>query len=186
MMIRARTILALAAAAAVAAAVLGGAFVYSGIYDVSAKREHTAPVYFLVHAAMVRAVQVRAASIQVPPLSDPAMRRCGEILFTQHCVQCHGGPGVAPREFALGLRPEATNLAAVGRDWTPAEIYWVIDNGIKMTAMPAWERHLSPHEMWSITAFVKQLPEISPADFRKAAQTASLTAAPPPCIAGGG
>jgi cytochrome c553 len=72
---------------------------------------------------------------------------------------------VAPEPFALGLLPVPENLALVGRERSLAEIYWTVRNGLKMTGMPAWQYRLDDGAMWDVAAFVKQLPQLSPAGY---------------------
>jgi len=144
------------------------AFVYFGVYNVAATEQHTALVYHLLHYAMKRSVSVRADKVNVPDLSSPEHARKGFILYREHCLQCHGAPGVAPEPAALGLRPEPLDLAErAGKEWRPAEIYRVIKYGIKPTGMPAWEFRLSEEDLWDLTAFVKILPTISPNEYKE-------------------
>jgi mono/diheme cytochrome c family protein len=153
----------LAASAALAGAAL---FVYSGVYDISATEQHTAPVYWLIMANMRQSVRHHAREISVPTLESGALIRRGRLLFDEHCVQCHGGPGVAPRPFALGLTPNAPNLARTGREWPERELYWTIKHGIKMSAMPAWEFRLVDDDLWALVAYVRTLADESPATYR--------------------
>jgi mono/diheme cytochrome c family protein len=156
----------------VVAAAAGTAFVYSGLYDISATDNHLAPTYYAIRKTMERSVARRAADIEVPPLGAPAQLERGLALFRAHCVQCHGAPGVAPEAFALGLTPLPTPLARSGRDRSPAELFWVVQQGIKMTAMPAWEFRLPDDDIWALVAFLKRLPLLSVAEYR------ALTAPP--------
>lgn len=163
-------------ALAVALSLSGAGVVYWGVYDVSAINQHLRPTYWLLDTAMRRAVKQRAADIIVPPLDSPAMRARGLRLYREHCVQCHGAPGVAPEPFALGLTPAAANLAYAARHWSAAEIYYVVRGGIKMAGMPAWQFRLSEQDLWNVTAFVTTLPELSPQQYRRlAAQTNGST-----------
>ena len=152
------------------AAVLGGAcFVYVGIYNPAATVQHTAPVYWLLNVAMRQAVQRHASEIRVPPLNDRPLLARGGQLYRAHCVQCHGAPGVAPDAFALGMTPLPANLALTAREWNdPAELYWVIRYGIKMSGMPAWEFRLADADLWAVTGFVDTLPQLSPRDYQAA------------------
>ena len=152
------------------AAVLGGAcFVYVGIYNPAATVQHTAPVYWLLNVAMRQAVQRHASEIHVPPLNDRPLLARGGQLYRAHCVQCHGAPGVAPDAFALGMTPLPANLALTAREWNdPAELYWVIRYGIKMSGMPAWEFRLTDADLWAVTGFVDTLPQLSPRDYQAA------------------
>jgi len=149
----------------VVAGIVGGGVMLAGAYDVSAVDNHLAPTYHALDLAMKRAVKVRASNIKVPPLEDPALLARGRALYEEHCAQCHGAPGVAPQPFALGMTPAAANLAHTAKEWQPAEVYWVVKNGLKMTGMPAWEYRLDEGELWAVVAFVEKLPSLSPADY---------------------
>ena len=141
-------------------------FVYSGLYDISATDQHLKPTYYVMQTVMRHSVARRAARIEVPPLGAPGELERGLALYRAHCVQCHGAPGVAPEPFALGLTPLPTPLARPGKDRTPAELFWVVKNGIKMTGMPAWEFRFPDEDIWSVVAFLKQLPLLSPAAYK--------------------
>jgi len=131
---------------------------------------------------MERSIAVRARRIEVPQLDDAARAR-GFALYRDHCLRCHGAPGVAPEPFALGLLPVPENLTLVARKRSAAEIYWTVRNGLKMTGMPAWQYRLDEGAMWDVVAFVKKLPQLSPADYaalKPAARKADESAADTP------
>jgi mono/diheme cytochrome c family protein len=162
-------------------AALGGiGFIYSGLYDISATDQHLAPTYYALQTTMRRSIERRAADIAVPPLGAPDQLERGLALYRAHCVQCHGAPGVAPEPFALGLTPLPTPLARSGKDRAPAELFWVVKNGIKMTGMPAWEFRLPDEDIWALTAFLKRLPLLSPAAYKALAAPAPLPRVAPP------
>lgn len=147
--------------------VLGGAAVlFAGLYDVAATRQHLAVTYSLIETGLRESVKHHSRGIPVPPLDDPAQRERGLTHFSEHCVRCHGAPGVPPESFALSMTPVPANLAHTARVWPPAELYWTIKYGIKMTGMPAWEYRLSDEEMWAIVAFLRVMPFLSPEAYR--------------------
>jgi mono/diheme cytochrome c family protein len=147
------------------AAAAGAGFVYSGWYDISATDQHLAPTYRLLDVAMRRSVKQRAEEIAVPDLKAQNRIRDGAFLYRQHCLQCHGAPGVPPAPFALGMTPVPVPLVHTARHWTPAEIFWVIKEGIKMTGMPAWKYRLSDEHIWSIVAFLPAMAGLTPAQY---------------------
>jgi mono/diheme cytochrome c family protein len=149
----------IAAAALAAAAVT----LYAGFYDISATDQHLAPTYWLLDTGLRESVKRRADEIAVPELKDGER---GFAIYRDHCVQCHGAPGVAPQPFALGLTPTPANLAYTAAHWKPAELFWVTKEGIKMTGMPAWKYRLSDDEIWALVAFLKTLPLLSPVQYR--------------------
>ncbi len=174
-----RILLGVIAAALVLAAGAAG-FVYSGLYDIAATDQHTAPVFWLLKATMRRAVQHHARAVDVPPLDDPALIARGRALFVANCSRCHGAPGSAPEPFALGFRPAPANLANTGIGWKPAQLYWTIKHGMKLTAMPAWEYRLPDHDLWAIVAYVQRLPYETPRAFREALRASASAPQPSP------
>jgi mono/diheme cytochrome c family protein len=156
-----KALLALLAATAAGAALV----MYAGWYNISAD-QHLAPTFHVLDFALRRAVRQHARDIAAPSLDDPAKRQRGLALYRAHCVRCHGAPGVAPEPFALGMTPAPAMLAHTAREWTPAELYWVVKRGIKMTGMPAWEYRMSEDDLWALVAFLVELPLLSPARYR--------------------
>ena len=152
--------------AIVAAAAAAAAAFWFGAYNVAATEQHFAITHWLLDRGMLRSVKQRSRSIAVPPLGDAAQIRRGVALFREHCLQCHGAPGIAPAAFALGMTPAPANLVHTAREWQPQDIFWMIKNGARMTGMPAWEFRLSDEEIWAIVAFTGKLPELSPQAYR--------------------
>lgn len=146
-------------------AVAGGVFVHAGGYNIAATEQHSAPVYWLLDYAMRRSTKSRSADIDTPDLADAARIRNGFLIYRDKCLQCHGAPGVAPEDFAIGLTPAPANLVATAREWKVNDIYWVVRNGIKMSGMPAWEYRLSDAQIWDVVAFVVRLPVFSPVEY---------------------
>ncbi len=87
---------------------------------------------------------------------------------------CHGGSGVARAAWVQGLTPTPPYLLDAPRRWTPAQLYWIVGQGIKMTAMPAWRLTRTQGEAWNLVAFLEILPYLSARDYARmrAADTA--------------
>ena len=155
----------------------GAAFIYSGFYDVAATRQHTRPVYWATDTVMRHAIARRASGTPIPDLSDPARALRGLRLYREHCLQCHGAPGVAPEPFALGMMPVPANLVETARRWPTANLHWVIAYGVKMTGMPAWKYRLSDTEIWDVVAFVGRMAQMTPNEYAALAGQADASAA---------
>jgi len=151
----------------------GFAVLYSGVYDVAATKQHSALLYWILDTGLRSSVRQRAGGISVPALSDTALIENGFRCFRDHCVQCHGAPGVAPDDVGKGLLPLPNNLVQTAREWPPAELYWVSKYGIRMTGMPAWGYRLADQELWAIVAFLKHMPLLAPKDYRALNETIS-------------
>jgi mono/diheme cytochrome c family protein len=157
-------------AVSIAAVISGAALIYFGVYNVAATHQHGPVLYWLLETAMRQSVKARAKDIEVPPLADVAMIDRGLQLYRAHCLECHGAPGVAPEAYAMGLAPIPANLAYTGRQWQPAELYWVVKHGIKSAGMPAWQYRLSDDDLWAIVAFMKKLPQLSTVQYAEMVQ----------------
>lgn len=158
MKIRLRTVALVLLALVLLGALAATLVVRLGVYDVAATRQHTTPVYKLLDFAMRRAVE---ASADTPPPADLGERRrvlAGAVHYREHCLQCHGAPGVAPGPLAFGLTPAPTNLVPAGRGWDAPELFWVVKNGIKSSGMPAWIYRLSDEQIWDVVAFLRAMP----------------------------
>ncbi|MFO1267390.1 MAG: c-type cytochrome [Rubrivivax sp.] len=128
-------------------------------------------MHSLLDIAVKRAVRRHAGGIAVPIVAgaDAALvARRGAACYRVHCLQCHGGPGVAPEPMSLGMQPLPPPLVAAAAQWKTAEIYWITRNGLKMTGMPAWQHRLSDGDLWAVVFFVQQLARFTPADFATA------------------
>lgn len=143
---------------------LAGAAVvlFRGIYNVAAIYQHTGPVYELLDFALHRSVAVRANAIVPPMLDEKGLYERGFRIYRDHCVQCHGAPGVPRAAIGQGMLPLPNNLVQTAREHPAGYIYWVVANGIRMTGMPAWQFRLNERELWAVTGFVERLPELSP------------------------
>ena len=53
----------------------------------------------------------------------------------------------------------------------PAERFWVIRHGIRMTGMPAWGRTHSDAEIWDLVAFLQRLPQMDGDTYRRLADS---------------
>jgi hypothetical protein len=178
-------ILTLIGAVAVIVGVAATVFFLGGFYSVAGTQEDPA----IVHWALV---QVRTASINrhahdAPPatINDPKTIQAGAREFAEHgCINCHGGPGVPWGKFSEGLRPDPPDLKDVVGERTPAQLFWVIKNGINMTGMPSFAlAGAKDEDIWEIVAFLKKLPVVTEADYKAWTAPPPSSPAPPPAAA---
>jgi mono/diheme cytochrome c family protein len=156
------------AAAAALLVILAGISlaIYAGLYNVAADIPHTGPVYWLVETVRERSIAVRASDIVVPgDLADPKRIASGAGQYAEMCSFCHLAPGMKRTEISRGLYPRAPELRR-GTDLTPAEEFWVVKHGIKMTGMPAWGVTHDDEILWDVVAFLRKLPELTPDQYQ--------------------
>jgi mono/diheme cytochrome c family protein len=162
-----RTIIATVGAVIVIVILGGFGFVYSGVYDVGATDRHWELTYWLMQTARTRSIEAHAAGILVPPgLDDQDKLVMGTEHFAAHCAVCHGAPGVPKGDIAAGLYPQPPNLAHTTEQFSPAELFWIVKNGIKMSGMPGWSDH-GDEELWATVAFLRKLPGMTQEEYAK-------------------
>jgi mono/diheme cytochrome c family protein len=169
---RMRKLLALLAGGVLLAIIvelLGGLAVeHLGLFDVSASTAHPNVVRQIVHRTMVQSVE-RQATATAPRQVEPRMLVAGLCAYRDHCESCHGGPAVARSAWANGLYPTPPYLIDARNRWTPSQLHWIVSNGIKMTAMPAWRASMADRDIWNVVAFLDALPRLSGREYAETA-----------------
>jgi mono/diheme cytochrome c family protein len=139
--------------------------IYAGLYNIAADVPHTQPVYWLLETLRERSVAARARDIVVPSNLDDANRISkGAGQYAEMCSGCHLAPGMKRTEISQGLYPRAPELRR-GSDVTPAEQFWIVKHGVKMTGMPAWGITHDDELLWDVVAFVRKLPKLTPEQY---------------------
>jgi cytochrome c553 len=146
-----------------------GLFVYAGVYNVSARVGHLPPTAWLLHVAMRKSARTHAFGIEVPPLDDERMVVRGATYFSVGCAACHGEPGNPHTPVVNEMTPQAPPLEPMIEGWKPRELFWIVDNGIKYTGMPAWATAERTDEVWDMVAFLLKLPTLDVGQYRKLA-----------------
>jgi cytochrome c553 len=147
--------------------VVAGALVvgWFGWYDVSARSGHPVPVAWALHWFMRQSVAHNAPNRPVPDLSDPRLILRGATHFAGGCAPCHGAPGQLASPIAKEMLPVPPGLYDAAAQFSPSELYWIIRDGIKITAMPGWPAPSREDEIWAMVAFLEQLPALKTADY---------------------
>lgn len=89
--------------------------------------------------------------------------------FADHCASCHGNDGSGTpmgRSFyppVPDMRGARTQLLSDG------ELFSIIENGIRLTGMPAWGNGTPEGEAssWGLVHFLRRLPSLSPEDVER-------------------
>ena len=84
--------------------------------------------------------------------------------FADHCASCHGNDGRGDTEMGRGLFPKAPDMRlAATQNKTDGEIYWIIENGIRLTGMPAWGTGGGTDlATWKLVYFIRHLDHMTP------------------------
>ena len=160
------TALATLVGAGILATVAGIAVVASGLASVSAIPPHGAITTALLHFTFKRAVSHGAADYAAPEdLFAEGRIALGAKHYADECSKCHGGPELGQNPVALSMRPRPQHLVEVVDQFTDPELFWILKNGVKFSAMPSWPSARRDDEIWSVVAFIRQLPKMTSAQY---------------------
>jgi len=161
-------VLSVIGALAIVVGIACAVYFFGGFYSVAGTADDPAAVTWAL--TRVRNASIDRHANDTPPasLGDAKTVQAGAKAYaTFGCVNCHGAPGVKWQKFSEGLHPDPPDLKDVAGELPPAQLFWVIKNGINMTGMPSFEQAgAKDDEIWSIVAFVKKLPSASEADYK--------------------
>jgi mono/diheme cytochrome c family protein len=152
----------------IAIGVVMGAYLFGGFYTVAAAVDDSGPLAWALTRVRTASVARHAAGAPAIPSGDPAAVQSGARAYAKYgCASCHGAPGVGWSKFSEGLNPGPPDLKDLAKAREPAEIFWVVKNGIRMTGMPSFAKAgASDDEVAQIAAFVTKLSGISDADYK--------------------
>jgi mono/diheme cytochrome c family protein len=139
------------------------------------RHTHTPPVYWLLETLRERSIAARATDIVVPPdLNDPKRIAEGAGQYAEMCSECHLAPGIKRTEISRGLYLRAPELRRKS-ELTPAQQFWVVKHGVKMTGMPAWGVTHDDNLLWDVVAFIQKLPELTADQYQTLVKSAPKT-----------
>ena len=150
-------------------AVAVGGLIWSGAYDIAADDPHWRLTEETLEMVRDRSIEARASGVEVPDLANESLVRAGAGNYDAMCERCHLEPGEQRSELSLGLNPAPPNLTKDRID-DPAEAFWVIKHGIKMTGMPAFGPTHDEATIWSMVSFLQKIDELTPEQKRALAQ----------------
>src|ERR1700688_4262875 len=149
-------------ALAVAAAGYGLTLVRRGF---SALATPSAIEEFAATTARKMAVPSAYRQLRNPIMPSTENIRAGKEHFADHCATCHANDGGGDTLFGKGLYPKPPDMrTAETQNKSDGELYYTIENGIRLSGMPAFgEEHSvgGDAETWHLVLFIRHLPQIT-------------------------
>ena len=140
-----------------------GAYVLSR--GISARAEPTGVEAFIARRLRHFAIPRGARDARNPVPASAEVLAAGIAHFADHCASCHGNDGRGATLIGRGLYPKPPDMtAAATQELTDGELYYIIENGIRFTGMPAFgeeEGNLADTESWHLVHFIRHLPAIT-------------------------
>ena len=102
-----------------------------------------------------------------PEPSSTETIRSGLEHWADHCATCHANNGGGETEIGQALYPRAPDMRlAATQNLSDGELFYIIENGVKLTGMPAWGTGSEDGERatWHLVHFIRRLPTLSDAE----------------------
>lgn len=153
-----------AAAAAIVAALGGALWIIN--HGVSARTEPTAVEHVLARAMRHLAVPRADRNRPNPVPATPEALQAGLEHFADHCASCHANNGSGDTTMGRNLYPKAPDMRLPAtQGLSDGELFWIIENGVRLTGMPAWSTGTADGETatWQLVQFIRHLPRLTDA-----------------------
>jgi mono/diheme cytochrome c family protein len=157
-----RNLLALIGVIAIVLVIAAGVYLFGGFYNVAVGDRSRGLFDQALERIREASISRRADSLPPISLDDPQTIQSGARKFSEHnCAECHNAPGVQRKAFGRAMNPGPPGPQNLAKG-DPRSIFWIVKNGIRMTAMPSFGNlGVSDDDIWRIVAFIKKLPTVS-------------------------
>jgi mono/diheme cytochrome c family protein len=110
------------------------------------------PKHFFIYRASLHGIPPR-------PQDKMASIERGESRYGQDCGICHAGDGRAKQPPGQWMYPRASDLTSKQvQSYSDEELFWIIQNGIRYTGMPAFGDVETPDHVWDLVNYLRTLP----------------------------
>src|SRR6202789_4179587 len=118
----------------------------------------------LANAAKDVTIPLEAGKMKNPLPETNEVVSQGQEVFLGSCAQCHNADGRGDTNIGRNMAPPAMDLTSSHvQHWSDAELFWIIQNGVRLTGMPAWRSSISGDDTWALTRFIHQLSHLNAA-----------------------
>ena len=131
----------------------------------------------LANAAKDVAIPLEAGKMKNPLSPTDEVVSQGQEVFLGSCAQCHGPDARGDSDLGRSMNPPAMDLSSSHvQHWSDAELFWIIQNGVRLTGMPSWKSSISDNDTWKLALFIHNLPHLAAASASTAASSQAQAA----------
>jgi mono/diheme cytochrome c family protein len=97
-------------------------------------------------------------------VKSPEIVAEGLAHYADHCAVCHANDGSGKTEIGIGLYPKPPDMRlAATQSLTDGELFYIIENGVRLTGMPAWSTATEEgrESTWHLVHFMRELPNLT-------------------------
>ncbi len=162
---RSSTLILIGLAGAGIAVAVGASILHDGLSSRATPSKLEAAIARNAHRL---AMPSHARSAQNPVLASEEGLRDERLHFADHCAVCHGNDGGGQTMMGNGLYPKPPDLRLPEtQNLTDGELFWIIENGVRFTGMPAFSNggeHGGMQDSWKLVHFIRHLPHLTAAE----------------------
>ena len=156
----------LAGALALSVIVCGGGLIFLTTHagGFSARAHPSGVERWAARRARAMALPVGAKDRANPVGDSPEVLAEAREHWADHCSVCHSNNGSGDAEMGKHMYPPAPDMRqADTQSLTDGELFYIIQNGIRLSGMPSWGSGASDDERdsWKLVRFVRHLPQLT-------------------------
>jgi mono/diheme cytochrome c family protein len=111
--------------------------------------------------ALDAAVDRRAPETQNPLQPTDANLIAGMNIYQSNCAGCHGDTLHPHTAFGDSFYPRVPQFAEDAPDMPENQNFYIIQHGVRLSGMPAWNPTLSEQQIWQVTTFLSHMDKLT-------------------------
>jgi mono/diheme cytochrome c family protein len=128
----------------------------------SARARPSAMEEMLARNVWYLSIPSKAHHVRNPLSASEENLKDARLHFADHCAICHANDGSGDVLFGRGLYPKPPDLRqAETQNRSDGELFWIIENGVRFTGMPAFASQGMDDDSWKLVLFLRHLPHLS-------------------------
>ncbi len=144
---------------------IGVVFLKTNVNGFSARAQPSAMERWVARKARAMAVPAYAKTRSNPIADSAEVLSDARAHWADHCAACHANNGSGDAEMGKHMYPPAPDMRErYTQNLSDGELFCIIQNGIRLTGMPAWGNGTRQDEQdsWKLVRFIRHLPKLTP------------------------
>ena len=143
-----------------------GAYMYmrTAMHGFSARAQPSGTEKMLAEYARNTAMPASAKSLKNPIVWTPEVEHEALAHYADHCAICHSNDGSGQTMIGKGMYPKPPDLRRETQTMSDGQLFYIVENGIRMSGMPAFGGEDSGADSWKLVYFLRHLPHLTAAE----------------------
>jgi mono/diheme cytochrome c family protein len=159
------------AIAVVVVLALGGfIFLKTGANGFSARAHPSTVEELAAQTARGMAAPRDAKDKKNPVQNSPDVLKDAKEHWADHCAVCHANDGSGDTTMGRQMYPPAPDMRKERTQrMSDGELFYIIENGIRLTGMPAWGtgKEADTQDSWKLVHFIRHLSNLTPEEIKE-------------------